>query len=112
MSGSAGSAGISITFCTACPLRPPFPPLRCHTQIEDDRSLSETTTPTKPYALRRIVRRAQFQHHLLLGPKIQRLQMAPPAQVPEVQSMAVLPPSRSVGFDAVLRPCSACPTRW
>src|SRR5262245_36489 len=40
---SAGSAGMSSTLVTAH-----APPSRCHTQIDDDRSLSDTTTPTKP----------------------------------------------------------------
>src|SRR6266700_4041486 len=41
--GSAGSAGISITFFTAQALLS-----RCQSQIEAERSLSDTTTPTKP----------------------------------------------------------------
>src|SRR4029077_1415707 len=46
-SGSAGSAGISITLRTAhLPFLPPSS--RYHIQIEDDRSLSETPTLTKP----------------------------------------------------------------
>src|SRR5262245_22595889 len=49
-SGSAGSAGISITFFAA---HFPFLPLpsRCHIQIAEERSFRETTTPTNPYAL-------------------------------------------------------------
>src|ERR1700678_2594349 len=45
--GSAGSAGISITFVIS---NFPFdsPPGRCHNQIELERSFSDTTTPTKP----------------------------------------------------------------
>src|SRR5208282_3969757 len=49
--GSAGSAGISMTFFTSnFPLEPPFDPPsgRCHNQIELERSFSDTTTPTKP----------------------------------------------------------------
>src|SRR5271167_3835857 len=43
-SGSAGSAGISITLRTAhLPFLPPSS--RYHIQIEAERSLSETTTP-------------------------------------------------------------------
>src|SRR6266566_2282542 len=45
-SGSAGSAGISITF-----FKSQAPLLRCQSQTDADKSLSETTTPTKPYAL-------------------------------------------------------------
>src|SRR5437660_6513304 len=45
-SGSAGSAGISITF-----FKSHAPLLRCQSQIDADKSLSETTTPLKPYAL-------------------------------------------------------------
>src|SRR6266566_8883921 len=42
-SGSAGSAGISTTF-----LRSHAPLSRCHSQIDADKSFSETTTPTNP----------------------------------------------------------------
>src|ERR1700760_2132037 len=46
-SGSAGSAGISITLRMAH--LPFFPlPSRYHVQIEAERSLSETTTPANP----------------------------------------------------------------
>src|SRR6266705_5981947 len=44
-SGSAASAGISMTFFKS---HAPLP--RCHSQIEADKSLTETTTLTKPYA--------------------------------------------------------------
>src|SRR6185436_17222761 len=52
-SGSAGSAGISITFLIAQPADPFAPFLlvsRYQTQIDDDKSLSDTTTPANPYA--------------------------------------------------------------
>ena len=42
-SGSAGSAGISMTFCTSH-----FPLGRCQSQTEAERSFSEITTPTNP----------------------------------------------------------------
>src|SRR5437667_8563436 len=42
---SADSAGISITF-----FKSHAPSLRCQSQTDADKSLSETTTPTKPYA--------------------------------------------------------------
>src|SRR5437588_10197690 len=42
-SGSAGSAGISITF-----FKSHAPLSRCQSQTDADKSLSETTTPTKP----------------------------------------------------------------
>jgi len=45
--GSAGSAGMSTTFVTAHR----SPPSRCHSQMEEDRSLRLTTQLTKPYAL-------------------------------------------------------------
>src|SRR5438876_8059355 len=46
-SGSAGSAGISITFRTAHLLFLP-PSSRYHIQMEDERSFREMTTPTNP----------------------------------------------------------------
>ena len=42
-SGSAGSAGISITFRT-----PHLPSSRYQAQMDEERSLREITTPTKP----------------------------------------------------------------
>src|SRR5438445_3531341 len=48
--GSAASAGISITLRTFQELLP-FVPSRCQTHIEEERSFSEVTTPTKPYVL-------------------------------------------------------------
>src|SRR5438876_10888665 len=44
-SGSAGSAGVSITF-----FKSHAPLLRCQSQTAADKSLCETTTPTKSYA--------------------------------------------------------------
>src|SRR5688572_25803092 len=46
--GSAGSAGISITFLTAHVPVPLSPPSRYQTQMDDERSFNDTTTPTKP----------------------------------------------------------------
>ena len=48
-SGSAGSAGISMTLRTAHLAFLP-PSSRYHIQTEDERSFSETITPTNPYA--------------------------------------------------------------
>src|SRR5579864_5249616 len=42
-SGSAGSAGISITF-----FKLHFPLSRVQSQMDEERSFSETTTPTNP----------------------------------------------------------------
>src|SRR5207249_5045833 len=50
-SGSAGSAGISITFRTAHLLFLP-PSSRYHIQMEDERSFREMTTPTNPKVFR------------------------------------------------------------
>src|ERR1700690_4624504 len=46
---SAGSAGISMTFFPSnFPLEFPLEFVRCHNQIELDRSFSDVTTPTNP----------------------------------------------------------------
>src|SRR5437899_6346368 len=45
LSGSAGSAGISMIF-----FKSHAPLVRCHSQTDADKSSSDTTTPTKPYA--------------------------------------------------------------
>src|ERR1700756_3322387 len=50
VSGSAGSAGISITLRTAHLLSLP-PSSRYHIQIDDERFFSEITTPTNPKVL-------------------------------------------------------------
>src|SRR5689334_24204248 len=44
--GSAGSAGISITF-----FKSHAPLSRCQSQTDADKSFNETTTPTNPYVL-------------------------------------------------------------
>src|SRR5919109_4889520 len=49
-SGSAGSAGISITLRIFHELLP-FVPSRYQSQIEEERSFNEVTTPTNPYVL-------------------------------------------------------------
>ncbi len=103
--GSAGSAGIVMIFFTFHSASSGFPPLRrsrYHTQIEDERSSSEITTPAKPYALPRVVRRAQLQDHLMLGAEIERLQVAPLAQVPDVEGVTVLSAQQQLGIHAVL----------
>src|SRR5262249_31125315 len=46
-SGAAGWGGISKPL-RFFPEPLPSPSSRCHSQIDDDRSLSEITTPTKP----------------------------------------------------------------
>ena len=110
-SGSAGSAGISITLrIFHCPF--PLPPSRCQSQIGRGEVFQTVTTPTNPYGLGGIVRRPQFQHHLLLRTEIQHLQMAALAQVPDVHRVTVFAAEQELRVDAVLRPCSACPTRW
>src|SRR5687767_15477777 len=48
LAGSAGSAGISITFLTPHVPFPLSPPSRYQTQMDEDRSFNDRTTPTKP----------------------------------------------------------------
>src|SRR3989442_1072630 len=50
----------------------------------------------------RIVSWSQFQHHLLLGPEIQGLQMAPLAKVPQVHSVTVAALEQDVRIDTML----------
>src|SRR5262245_59959354 len=47
-SGSAGSAGISITFLTAHLLEPFFPPSRHQSQLDDERPPRDSTTLANP----------------------------------------------------------------
>ena len=73
--GSAGSAGISITFRTA---HLPFLPLPFAIPQPDRRRevLERDDDADEAVGLRRIVRRPQLEHHLLLGAQVERLQVA------------------------------------
>ncbi len=77
---SAGSAGISIIFLRLARFR------RRDTtvQIDADRSLVRDHDAANPYCLGRVVRRPQLEHHLVLGAEVDRLQMTPAAQIPDV----------------------------
>src|SRR5277367_6574861 len=83
---SAGSAGISITLRT---FHSPFS--RCQSQIHAHESVS----------LGRIVRRTQFEHQLILGAEVERFQMPPVAQIPDVNRVTVLVAEQELGHDAV-----------
>ena len=48
----------------------------------------------------RIVRRAQLEHHLLLGAELQLLDVAAAAQIPDVQGVAVLASEQQLRIDA------------
>ena len=88
-SGSAGSAGISITLRTAhLPFLPPSS--RYHIQMEDERSFRETTTPTNPKVFLGSCDGPKFEHHLLLRAQVNFLQVAALIQIPDVQFVAVL----------------------
>src|SRR5258708_15579966 len=52
--------------------------------------------------LRRIVRRAELQNHLVLRAEVNRLQAAPLAQVEEVQAVSVLARQQLFGNNSVL----------
>ena len=88
------------------------PSCLCQSQIEALRSFSETTTPDKSICLRRIMRRAHLENHLVLLAKIKRLNVAPLAQIPNMQLMTVSALQEFFGNDAVLDLVAACPIRW
>src|SRR3546814_19847336 len=52
--------------------------------------------------LRRIVRGAEFQDELLLRPEVDGLDVAPPAQIPDMQLVAILAAKQQFGVEAVL----------
>src|SRR6476659_565141 len=91
LSGSAGSAGISITLRTAqLPL--PLLPSRNHTQIDDDANES--------VALGRIVCRSQLERHLLFLAQIDGLAVSAAPQIKHVKGVAVLTGQQQLGVDA------------
>src|SRR3546814_17893286 len=59
--------------------------------------------------LRRIVRGAEFQDELLLRPEVDGLDVAPPAQLPEMQLVAILAAKQQFGVEAVLEPVRRAP---
>ena len=84
-SASAGSAGIVITLVTAHRSAGPVPePDRRGQVLDADHHADE------PVLLGRVVRRAQLEHHLVLVAEVDALHVPAPAQVPEVQPVAVL----------------------
>src|ERR1700733_10851739 len=52
--------------------------------------------------LRRLVRRAQFKHHLLFCTQVQALKMAPLAEIPYMQAVTVLAAEQQLRIHAVL----------
>ena len=90
---SAGSAGIVITLSTAN-----SSPSRYQRHTDADRSSVLTTTPTNPQVASGSCAGPQLQHHLVLRPEVDPLQVLALGEVPEVQCVAVLlPPSSSSG---------------
>ena len=96
-SASAGSAGIVITFLIA-----QSAPSRCHSQTEADRSSTETTTPTNPYALRGSCAGRSSSTIWCCVAEVERLLVAALAQIPDVHVVAVLAAEQLLGDDAVL----------
>ena len=70
--------------------------LRCQSQIDADRSSTLTTTPTKPPLLRRVVRGAQLEWHLVLVAQIDALDVAA-CRPQKFSRWPNLRPSRSTG---------------
>ena len=96
LSGSAGSAGISMIFFTSsiAVLLVPWPDRRRQVFQRGD----HTHKAVRPC---RFVSGAQFQHHLLLGPQVQHLQMTPLAKVPHVERVTVAALEQDLWIDAV-----------
>ena len=99
-SGSAGSAGISMTFLTFHQLavrRLAMPePDRCGEILQRDDDADESV------GLGRIVCGTQLQHHLLLRAEIERLPMTAPAQVPDMQLVSILAGQQKLRIQSVL----------
>src|ERR1700683_4812785 len=94
-SGSAGSAGISITLRTdQLPFLPPSS--RCH-------------IPTESESLLRIGCGPKLEHHLLLRAQVNFLQVTPLIQVPDVQPAAILSAKQQLRIEAVLHHVRCAP---
>src|SRR5271167_4528655 len=89
LSGSAGSAGISITLRTAHLLFLP-PSSRYHIQMDDERSFSETTTPTNPKVFWGSWEGRSSSTICCSAPQVNFLQVSALVQIPDVQLAAVL----------------------
>ena len=103
-SGSAGSAGISITFLTAH-----LSPSRYQVQIEDERFFEADDAIDEAVGLGRIVRRPQLEHQLILVAEVDGLQMLARVQIPEVQPAAVFGAEQHLGNQAVLEGIGRAP---
>ena len=104
--GSAGSAGISMTFRIMPGSTVPIPgPDRGRQVLQARNGASE------PVGLGWVVRRPQLEHHLIFRTELELLDVSPLMQIPHVQGIAVLARQQQLRVDAVLRPFAACPTR-
>ena len=96
-SGSAGSAGIVITFWTA-----QRSPSRCHIHTDADRSSTLITTPTKPQALAGSWAGPHLEHQLVLVAQVDPLDSLRSDMLQKFRWWPNRRPSRSSG----LRPFS------
>ena len=107
-SGSAGSAGISITLRTR-----PFAVLTAVLAIPHPdggrKVFQRDNHADESEGLVGVVGRPKLEHHLLLRTQINFLQMAAPIQVPDVQLVAVLSAQQQLRDSGRSSPYSACP---
>src|ERR1700674_182333 len=93
----AGSGGIVAVFSMW-----KFPPSRHQVQIEPSRFVASTTTPRNPYSRTGSWAGSHLKRHLVVGAKIDRLDVAPGPEIPEVDPMAILVREEIRGHDPVL----------
>ena len=98
-SSSAGSAGMVMTFCAS---QASVAPLAFVLAVpEEDRGGEVGQADDgvdEAVGLGRVVRRAQLERDLMLLAQVERLHVAPLAQVPEVQAVAVLAVEQQLGL--------------
>ena len=97
-SASAGSAGIEITFSTLT-----VPSVGALPQPHRGREVrGRGDDADEPVGLRRVVRRPQLEHHLVLRPEVDLLRVRALVEVPDVQLVAVLVAQQQLADQAVL----------
>ena len=109
--GSAGSAGISMTLVT---FHVPFAPPAVAMPHPDRRGeiLDRDHNAKEAVGFGRIVRRTQFEHHLLFTAEIQHLFVAALVKVPDMYLVSVFASQQEISGRRRSQPCSVCPTRW
>src|SRR5713101_6125983 len=79
-----------------------LPPSRHQVQIEPSRFVVVDHDSHEPVLAYRIVRGPYLKRHLVIGAKIDRLDVAPSPEIPEVNPMAILVREQILRHDPIL----------